>query len=90
MSLACYIHPSSSAQDRCAACRRTICPSCVVADRAAILCRSCAERIARDKRGQRVRLVLIASIIAVAALWLIASIAGGGCAAAAGPLPALL
>ncbi len=84
-SLACYRHPSSSAQDRCAACRRTICPACVVAERTAILCRSCAEKIAHERRRLRVRLLVAASIVAAAALVLAASLVGSGCAARAGP-----
>ena len=50
VSLVCYLHPRSSAQDRCAICRRTICPACVVWRPSSTLCRSCAEARARDRR----------------------------------------
>jgi hypothetical protein len=82
MSLVCYLHPSSSAQDRCAACRRTICPGCVVAERRAILCRSCAAKRAHERRRLHVRLAFAAALL-IAALALAISVAGGCSAAGA-------
>jgi hypothetical protein len=68
MSLACHIHPSSSAEDRCEVCRRAICPVCVVTLRKRTACRSCAQRIDLLRRRLRVRLLLAAGLLASAAL----------------------
>jgi hypothetical protein len=89
VSLVCYLHPSSSAQDRCAVCRRTICPACVVADRRATLCRSCAEKLAHERRRLRLRVLMVA-VVAVAGLAMAASIADGGAGCAVVSSAALL
>jgi hypothetical protein len=65
VSLVCYLHPRSSAQDRCAICRRTICPACVVWRRNATLCRSCAEASARHRRFVTVAIAVTALVTAV-------------------------
>lgn len=70
-------------------CRRTVCPACVVADRRATLCRSCAEKLAHERRRLRFRL-LVAAAVAIAGLAVMASIADGGAGCAAVRAAALL
>ncbi|HYU15480.1 MAG TPA: hypothetical protein VEL05_05395 [Candidatus Acidoferrum sp.] len=74
MPLACYVHPRSSADDRCVRCRRAICPSCVVADGRVALCRSCAQAVARERNRRR---LILASLLLVAVGSLLALLALG-------------
>ena len=82
----CYLHPEAVAHDRCAACARTICPVCVVADaRGRTLCRSCSDRA--QARRRRVRGLIVAAgalaVVGVAGYLLVfhaAGRAGGGAA----------
>jgi hypothetical protein len=71
VSLSCYLHPRSSAQDRCEACRRAICPACVVVKGVHTRCRSCAEAASRRARVTAVAVgAAVASAIALAAFFL--------------------
>lgn len=77
--LSCYLHPSSSAEDRCARCRRTICPVCVVvvSRGTATLCRSCADEHAHERRRLRIGL-LAAALLLCAGLLTFLFLPGGG------------
>jgi len=67
--LTCYVHPEATARDRCATCRRTICPVCVVEIANRTLCRSCAD--ARASRRARIKRAMVAAGLTASAatLW---------------------